>query len=287
MMLRFLIARLGFNNAVRCVAAVAVGTSILAWVFARPNPQQEIRTPEKWLATDTWIDKSAFRNPTFLCKTAAIFFLFLGFYPVFFNLEEWASSTGVGYRTPVGGQQPWRNQGALATYELLSIMNASSTIGRVLSAYLSIRHKALRVHAIVTFVSALLLLILWPLASNPASAIAFVVVFGAFSGAVIGLPAAAMAEILGEDEKAQAKLGHWVGMMYCFAGLPALVGPLIAGYLISRYDTFITVQCWSGSCFLISAGFMVAAAILRRPKGTRVRDEGKVDLELETSQPQA
>ena len=119
----------------------------------------------------------------------------------------------------------------------------------------------LNVHAVVTFVCSILTLVMWPLTSSITTTIAFSVVFGIFSGAVIGLPPASMAEILGkEDPQRQKKLGHWVGMMYCGASPFALTGPVIAGYLVSKYNKdWKTIQLWSGACLLCSSFFMMAA----------------------------
>jgi MCP family monocarboxylic acid transporter-like MFS transporter 10 len=36
----------------------------------------------------TWVDTEAFKNPAWCWFTAAVAFMFFGFYPVFFNLEE-------------------------------------------------------------------------------------------------------------------------------------------------------------------------------------------------------
>lgn len=83
---------------------------------------------------------------------------------------------------------------------------------------------------------------------------------------VIGLPPASVANILSctyttEETKALAKkkLGHWVGMMYSFAAVPALLGPIIAGHLITKYNTYITVQMWSGANLFLSFVCMVVA----------------------------
>jgi MCP family monocarboxylic acid transporter-like MFS transporter 10 len=87
-MTRFLIDSLGFNNAVRCVAGLVTITSIFSLIFATPNPAHTHPRPQSYRALKTWVDVEAFRNPAFCWFTAAVAFLFLGFYPVFFNLEE-------------------------------------------------------------------------------------------------------------------------------------------------------------------------------------------------------
>jgi len=87
-MTRFLITSLGFNNAIRCVAGLVTITSIFSFIFATPNPAHTHPRPQSYRSMKTWVDMDAFRNPAFNWFTAAVAFLFLGFYPVFFNLEE-------------------------------------------------------------------------------------------------------------------------------------------------------------------------------------------------------
>lgn len=297
MMTKFLIRDQGFNISTRYVATVICLTSIIAIIIARPNPKHIIRKPETWFRISIFVDTHAFRNHAFAWLCASISFLFFGFYAVFFNLEEWAVSEGFGYREAqnVGlnsGLPHRRPEGTLDTFWLLSIMNATSTIGRIGSAYLCDHFGALNVHCVVTFTASLLVLILWTLASSLPAAIAFVVIFGAFSGAVIGLPPASVAYILGPTAEAQAKLGQWTGMMYSCAAVFALTGPVIAGHLITEYSTFVTVQCWSGGCMFLSAMCM-AMAIWCRQKGKKNKGvEGVVAAagsenasEMETASP--
>lgn len=87
-MLRFLITKIGFNNAVRGVAGLIGLTALFSFLFAVPNPEARARPPKTWKKLNVWIDPEAFKNKQFCWFTAAIAFMFLGFYAVFFNLEE-------------------------------------------------------------------------------------------------------------------------------------------------------------------------------------------------------
>lgn len=89
-------------------------------------------------------------------------------------------------------------------------MNATSTIGRIGSAYLCEHFNPLKVHCVVTFTTSLLCFFLWTFASTLNLALAFVVLFGATSGSVIGLPPASMAAIV---HKRTEKLGQWIGKL--------------------------------------------------------------------------
>jgi hypothetical protein len=166
-MVRYITALLGFNNAVRCVAAVAAGTGFFTFCFATPNPDHEHPRPQSYRALRTWIDTAAFKNNAFCWYMASIAFLFFGFYPVFFNLEEvglnldhiyvrrhtlthllhqWAATRNFGYRDGMGaaaGQgppSPAGHEDPIQTFWLLSIMNGSSTCGRIFMASFSDRY---------------------------------------------------------------------------------------------------------------------------------------------------
>ncbi|KAL1301664.1 hypothetical protein AAFC00_005883 [Neodothiora populina] len=245
-MLRFLIESKGFNFSDRMISTLAVGTMLTSLVLVQPSPNFTARTPDTWLSFNTWYDKGAFRSPMFCWLTAGNCFMFFGFYAVFFNLEEWSVKRGVGTK---GDPQP--GQDVLKTYYLLAIMNATSTLGRIGSAFLCMPFNPVKVHCVVTFISSMLCFFFWTFASKLSFALGFVVVFGAFSGSVIGLPPASMATIMLGDHR---MLGQWTGMMYTISAPFALTGPLIAGYLISEYgQDYRTVQCWSGACLLLSA----------------------------------
>lgn len=158
------------------------------------------------------------------------------------------------------------NDRPLQTYFLLMIMNGASTFGRLAFAAFGDQLGALNMHIVTQIICAILIFVLWTLASTTAAAIAFCVLFGIFSGTVIGLPPASMGNILNctyntpsTKHIGHAKLGQWTGMMYSAAAIPSLVGPLLAGHLVSQYRTYLTVQMWSAANLLLSAVCMVIA----------------------------
>lgn len=87
-MLRYLIDAVGFNDAVRYVATLTSVTCIFSFIFCTPDPAHEHHTPKTWGNIRTWVDMEAFRNKSWCWFTAGVAFMFFGFYPVFFNLEE-------------------------------------------------------------------------------------------------------------------------------------------------------------------------------------------------------
>ncbi|TLD20099.1 MFS general substrate transporter [Venturia nashicola] len=268
-MTKYLITSLGFNNAVRAVGGLVAGTSLISFFCAIPNPAHPLNKESEysWGNVRRWIDPNAFKNATFNWFCASIAFMFFGFYAIFFNLEEWAYHQKLGVKSSTGklgndfGRTAEPNS-SLRTWMYLSVMNAASTIGRMLSGWLSDHYGALNVHFIVMFVSSILLYVWWTLASNVSSAFGFVVVFGAVSGAVIGLPPATVANIITRSPGVDhSRLGQWTGMMYTLASPFALTGPVIAGYLIKRFDNYLTVQMWSATCLFMASLCLLAAMI--------------------------
>ena len=97
--------------------------------------------------------------------------------------------------------------------------------------------------------------------------------FGIASGAVIALPPAAIAHILGPAPEGQAKLGQWNGMTFTASAIFALTGPMIAGQLVNKFSSFLTVQLWSGICFALSALCMVISRMhLKRYRKMEVEE---------------
>ncbi|KAF2679155.1 MFS general substrate transporter [Lentithecium fluviatile CBS 122367] len=271
-MTRYLITSLGFNKAVFCVAGLVGITSVFSLVFATPNPAHNHPRPQSYRALKTWVDVEAFRNPSFNWFTAAVAFLFLGFYPVFFNLEEWAAVSGFGTRdgkaipVRIVDSSPDSSNKPLQTFWLLTIMNGASTFGRLTMSAFGDKTGALNMHIVSQIVCSLLVLILWVFTNGTTMAIVFCAIFGMFSGAVIGLPPASVGNILNctyhtpeTKHIGHSKLGQWTGMMYSVAAIPSLVGPVVAGHLVTQYSRYITVQMWSGVSLLLSAVCMVVA----------------------------
>lgn len=150
---------------------------------------------------------------------------------------------------------------AIRTFYLLSIMNVSSSVGRIGGGWTGQKYGAVFIHWIVTMVAAILCLCMWPFLTSVGGAVAFVILFGIFSGAVIGMPPASVMWILQRDKNGDdQRVGQWVGMMYTVAAIPALIGPVIAGVLIRETNNnYLTLQLWSGLCLAISACCMAGS----------------------------
>lgn len=279
----------------QAVGGVIGITSIMAFFGAIPNPNHPLKKGDDgltWTSTRRWVDPPAFRVAAFNWTCAGIALMFLGFYAIFFNLEEWAAVKGFGYKDLAllgvtyhnGEDMETPHDGdALRTFIYLAIMNGASTVGRISSGWLADKYGALNVHFTVIFTSSMLVLFFWTFASTVPEALAFVNVFGAISGAVIGLPPATVADIIhntpGVDH---SRMGHWTGMMYTIAAIPALIGPVIAGHLITKFDTYLTVQMWSGTCLFLSSLCLGAAMYCMRRTVAKERKERASSMGFES-----
>ena len=254
LMLRFIEPRVGLANTILVIAGMLAFLCLVAVALASHNPAQRPTRPTSWIAPRTYIDASAFRQKSFLALAAATACFFLVFYGPFFGLEAWSFATGVGYK---GTFRPDPNVPSLRTYYILCVLNGSSTIGRLTASLLSDALGALQVHAAVSALAGLLCLALWTQAESFGPAIAFVVLFGAVSGAVIGLPPADVNRVLGEER--QGRLGTWLGMVYFFAAVPQITGPVICGVLVEH--GYIAMESFIGAGLMIAAAFFVLAAV--------------------------
>lgn len=271
MMLKHLIAIVGFHRAQRYVSIVTAVTSLIAVCFAVPNPERVIRQPKSWFNNRTYLDGNCFRRIPSLGLVIGIGLMFTGFYAVFFNLEDWAGDTGLGRldSTPATESVTLIQEvpgDAIRTFWLLSIMNGCSTFGRVGILFVGNFAGALRTHALVSFIAALLLLALWTTATTIQQGLAFVVLYGVVSGADIALPPSSMADILGEDPEEKAKLGQWSGIMYACAAPFALAGPVLGGLLVGVGDLgYLPLQLWCGFAIMFSGAFMAWASWFHYP----------------------
>ena len=116
-------------------------------------------------------------------------------------------------------------------------MNGASTVGRMLLAHFSDKVGALNMHIGSQFTASMLTLVLWTLAGSETDAIAFCVVFACLT--------------LKHHNRSPTRFSKRNGTH------PALTGPVIAGHLITEYNTYITVQMWSGTNLMLSCICMI------------------------------
>jgi MFS family permease len=150
------------------------------------------------------------------------------------------------------------------TYEkslnLVLIINGAGYVGRIAPNILADRYVG-AVNAIIpcAFFSGMLLFA-WPGVNNQSGLIGFSVVYGIFSSGVQSMFAVALASLTPD----LSKVGTRMGMCFSIVSIPTLIGPPIAGALISRRDgSYLYAQMWGGTLVITSTLVLIAARIAK------------------------
>jgi MFS family permease len=134
-----------------------------------------------------------------------------GLFTFFVHLVPYAQANGAG---PV------------AAAALLGIVGAFSTLGRLLFGPLADRFGRIRMLQVSVFCMAGSFLI-WVLGPNYAGLATFAAITGAAYGGWVAISPSVLAELFGSEG-----LGGTAGLMYTAAGVGALLGPPLAGWIV-------------------------------------------------------
>lgn len=206
----FMSPHVSFANAVRATGAVA-GAMLLA-----ANGLMRTRFPAKPASGRTkWTEmKEIIWDGAYLWSIAGAFFTSLGVYVPLFYLQLFAVDHGVDVR--------------ITTY-CLAIMNAGSTMGRIIPTFLADRLGVYNMILPSIFISAALIFSIFG-ATNSPGVILVAVLFGFSSGAYISLIPSLLVSLcnnLGE-------LGVKMGCAYSVVAAAMLTGTPIAGALLGQ-----------------------------------------------------
>lgn len=183
----------------------------------------------------------AFSSPVYSLQVAGLFFVFWGVFVPMFFLPDYAQSKGMS-RT-------------LAWYTI-STLNAGSFFGRLGAGFLS---SYLNVFDILAFACGAcgILIFCWLRITSKAAIIIFSVLFGIFSGVVVGTFVTTIAHAAPHP----SKIGTYTGMALGILGLSGLTGAPIAGALISRYGEYTQAMYFGGSMTLAGTALIVCARL--------------------------
>lgn len=229
-----LLPLLGFGWTVRVLAFTSLTTCAISIAILRPRGKPSKRRP--------MLDVSAFRSTAYILFAFAMFASYIGFFAPIFYLQQYAVSHGL-------------SKGKLAHY-LVSILNASSIVGRIVPAYFA-RHLGpvnmlLTVSIIVTVVT-----LCWISVRSGAGNVVFAVAYGMSSGGLTSLPAAVMSTLVPD----LSVFGSWLGMVSSMNAFASLSGPPIAGALLQSTGSFLGVQLLSGLAMGLTASLMIALRV--------------------------
>ncbi|KAL0574829.1 hypothetical protein V5O48_007127 [Marasmius crinis-equi] len=236
---RRLIVQVGFPWTMRILGF------ILLFCLAIPNVTLARRLPPKNIEGGLF-NWAAFRNPAFSCYTLCTMVTFLGLYTVLMYIDISAQSVGVSEDV---------------SFYLVSIINASSGVGRLVAGMLVDKTGAINFIAPTTFLAGILTYA-WPFARGLGSLIAVSIIYGLMCGTYIAsfiIPLFAMGDI--------SDLGRRAGMVMSVSAIGALTGPPISGAINKATGGFEKVGYYAGSMIILSVILMLGTRQLLLGKG--------------------
>ncbi|GFF40604.1 LOW QUALITY PROTEIN: riboflavin transporter MCH5 [Aspergillus udagawae] len=209
---------LGFAWAVRIVGFVILGVMSCAGSARLPPKKQRFLKVE------------AFKKTHYIATLTAVFFLNVGIFTPFFYLPLYGESHGMST--------------SLAFY-LIAIQNASSFFGRLVPGVIADKIGPYNMLSTVSIITAIITFC-WIRMTTDASNIVFSVLYGFFSGGIIGITPAAIANCAGHPQE----IGTYIGMGMAVMSAATLIGPPINGALLNNYGDFLQVQIFSAAVMM-------------------------------------
>ncbi|KAL6855473.1 hypothetical protein ACO1O0_006622 [Amphichorda felina] len=231
--------QVGFGWAMRTMGFMSFAMCLFALAVLKPR-----RSPERpaWqtggLSWRWFIDLSAFKEPSYIIYSVAIFFNNLAFFIPSYYLQSYALANGMR------GVQ-------LASY-LLSIMNSASIPGRIIPSYIADKVGSLDTYVVVCTLSSATIFY-WLSVVNIAGNVAFAVMWGLFSGGAVALANVVLTGITPD----LTRLGTRLGMVSIIKGLGSLIGPPISGAILDRSGSYMGVQLFSAFGMMLTAVLML------------------------------
>ncbi|KAJ5173657.1 MFS general substrate transporter [Penicillium coprophilum] len=241
-MMRRLFVSAGFPWAVRALAFLMLGCLVVCCAIMRLRP----RPPQ----STSLVDFKHIRDPSYMAFVAAFTLMMASVYVPFFYIQKYALQFNI--------------DDDMAFY-LLSMMNASSLIGRIGPNLLADYIGGLNVMAPACFLSAVVLFV-FRFAVDLPGLIVIALFYGLISGGMVSLPAAIIANLTSKP----SELGSRIGLAYTIAAFGALIGNPIAGACLRPSGTsssdvqreYQGVWIFGGAFMLLSTGCVILTRYL-------------------------
>jgi predicted MFS family arabinose efflux permease len=167
--LKRLLAEIGFGWTVRITGFMMLALTALACLTIRPpvnfarssSPQPQRRS----------MKISVFKNPTLILMSVSLSFIYMGLFSPFFYVTPYTVSLGLD---------------ANMAFYMISILNAASLFGRILSGVLADLYGSLNMFNFAT-ASSFTIVFCWTKATSITGIVVFSLAYGFFSGAVVSL----------------------------------------------------------------------------------------------------
>ncbi|KZV72791.1 MFS general substrate transporter [Peniophora sp. CONT] len=227
--------QIGFAWATRTIGFIALVLSIFALSVMK---QRETKRTKR-----AFLELGAFRETPYTMFCIANALTFMGAYvPFFYGTAFVEAHTGASK--------------SLAIY-VVAILNAASTVGRILPNFFADICGPLNVLTPTAFATAVVAFC-WIPVHDVGGFAAFGVLYGLLSGALIALGPGAIGSLTADV----GRVGTRMGMAFGIAGLGLLVGTPSAGALVDlQTGSFLKAQIFNGVVVLTCAFFMLAARV--------------------------
>ena len=192
------------------------------------------------------VDFSGFREAPYVLFGCGLILGYSGMYVVFVYVQLYAVA-----RVEIS---PYLG------FYLLAIINAGSSLGRVLPNFAADYLGTLNMQVLFVSIAALLSLCLLVIHQTN-GLIAFCVLYGFFTGTFVSLPGPTMASLTPN----LACLGGRMSMTFMSAGIGLLLGPPVAGAILASGDgqNWTMLQVWSGALLALSGLCMLGARVTK------------------------
>ncbi|KAK5718550.1 hypothetical protein LTR15_008281 [Elasticomyces elasticus] len=231
--------KIGFAWATRVLGFIMLATLIVSNCVLKVRVLPEGRR--------RFLDLTAFKELPYVLFVAGNTMAFLGLYNPFFYVQSYVIESGIA--------------GPGLAFYMLSIINASSTFGRIIPGYTADRIGPLNMIVPCTFFAGVLCICL-AAAHSIGPVIAILVLYGFCSGTLVSLPPTIFVHLT----ENRAVIGTRMGMGFAITSVGMLVGTPISGAILNA-SSFTYVWVFGGICTVAGAGCLLACRVAKGGAG--------------------
>ncbi|KAJ5676118.1 hypothetical protein N7462_009015 [Penicillium macrosclerotiorum] len=226
-------SHLGFGWTVRVLGFLMLALSIVACLSVSSNaPKRKTGAPLLW---------TAWKHPAYALQVGGLFLIFWSLFVPMFYIPSYGVSIGIEVDM---------------SFYLIAILNAGSLAGRLLGGVMANRLGRFNTLTGASGVCGILIFC-WLSIDSLGGMIAFSVLFGFFSGTVIGLFPATIAMTAAKP----SEIGSYIGMALGVLSISGLTGTPITGAMNNRYESYNAAIIFAGVCSLAGAGVILGARV--------------------------
>ena len=177
-------------------------------------------------------------------------------------------TTGLGIFIPIWYIQTYATQKSdisndAASY-LITILNSGAVAGRILPNFMSDKVGPLNMITPCTIIAGILFFC-WMKLSTETSIIAFAVLYGFFSAAIVSLAPVGFVSLTPQ----LSSIGTRMGMGFAVMGFGLLIGPPVGGQILSSHG-YVALQAFGASALIVGGICMSFARISKVGRKIRV-----------------